>query len=575
MTALSQWINNLSIWTRLLFALLVVEIITMSIVVAATIGTFERLGAASTGSLGNARTIVLLQSLAAVFAFGATAIVAVQFVKALAARITVLTHLVNQQVDSSNLNLKLDPQNEDEFGLLIKSLNRLGESYHNNLRIVEQRAHEMETINVVAATINRTFDLQEVLDVSLREVLRASNCDVGAMYMWDERTQNLNLVSYVGLSERTIRDVFSFQLGHGLIGETGRSHEMIVIENSFEHPKYGPRMPQGMPKTQVGIPFLDVPGKLLGVMMVGTAQLRTFSPAELKLLRTVAHQVSLAIDKAQLYAQVSMHAEELEQIVQARTKMLNEAIKELSVALEKAKEADRVKSLLLSTVSHELRTPLATIKGNTSMLRAHHKQLGPDDLVAHLGDIEEETDKLTDLISSLLEMSRIDAGILRIQPHPFEIVDVLASTVNAAQLRMPERDVTLKLDLNAGNTLTLGDARRVDQIVANLMNNAAKYSAEGQAIEVALTQEDDMMIVSVRDFGKGIAPEYLEHIFDRFYQIGNTGDSTRDGVGLGLAICKGLVDAHGGKIWVESTVGVGSTFSFSLPAAQLEEVVRH
>ncbi len=544
----------------------------MSIVVTATTATYEQLQTNSTTDL---RLIVLLQSLSAVFAFGATAIVAVQFVRNLAARIIVLTELVNNQVDNSDLNLKLSPQNRDEFGLLIDALNRLGQSYHDNLQMVEKRASEMETINLVAETINRTFDLQEVLNVSLRQVIQAASCDVGTMYMWDKRTENLNLVSYVGLPENVLRDIFSFQLDEGLIGDTGCNHEVIVVENSYEHPEYKAFTPDGMPTTQIGIPFLDVPGDLLGVLMVGTKKHRTFTPDELRLLRTVAHQISLAIDKAQLYAQVSTHAEELEQIVQARTKMLNEAIKELSVALEKAKEADRVKSLLLSTVSHELRTPLATIKGNTSMLRNHHNQLSSDDLVEHLGDIEEETDKLTDLISSLLEMSRIDAGILRIESHPFEIVDVLQSAVNAAQIRMPNRDVTLTVSTGSLSTVALGDARRVDQIVANLMNNAAKYSSEGSPIEVSFKPEDDMMVISVRDCGKGIDPEFMEHIFDRFYQISNTGDSYRDGVGLGLAICKGLVDAHGGKIWVESVVGEGSTFSFSLPAATMEEVVRH
>lgn len=565
--------NDLSIWTRLLIALLIVELITMSIVVTATIASYDQIGLQPNAFNSDLRSIVLTQALSAVFAFGATAIVAVQFVKQLAERIKMLTKLVDQQVDNADLNLKLEPQNKDEFGRLVAALSRLGQSYYTTINAVQRRADEMETINVVAATINRTFDLQEVLDVSLREVLKAANCDVGAMYMWDERTQNLNLVSYVGLSEKTIRHIFSFQLGRGLVGETGSGNQMVVVENIHEHPRYGKDVPEGIPTTQVGIPFLDVPGKLLGVMMVGTAHHRTFTPGELQLLRTVAHQVSLAIDKAQLYAQVSMHAEELEGIVQARTKMLNEAIKELSIALEKAKEADRVKSLLLSTVSHELRTPLATIKGNTSMLRTHHQQIGPEDLVEHLGDIEEETDKLTDLISSLLEMSRIDAGILRIQPHPFEIVDVLQSTVHAAQMRMPNRRVSLRVAEAFEDRLALGDARRVDQIVANLMNNAAKYSEADAPIDVFLRQDNDMLVVSIKDCGKGIEPKYLEHIFDRFYQIGNTGDSSRDGVGLGLSICKGLVDAHGGKIWVESTLGSGSTFSFSLPIAQMEEVV--
>jgi two-component system sensor histidine kinase KdpD len=285
----------------------------------------------------------------------------------------------------------------------------------------------------------------------------------------------------------------------------------------------------------------------------------------LNLLKTIAHQVAAAIDKGQLYLRVSRHAGDLERIVDARTRQLAQVIDELLVAVERAKETDKLKSLLLSTVSHELRTPLATIKGNTSMLREHHHQIPGDVLAEHLQDIEEETDKLTDLISNLLEVSRIEAGVLQIHPQPIDLAAVLRSTVDAAQLRASDRPIRLNVrdDLPA----CFGDARRIEQIVANLLDNAAKYSSRGSAIEVFAESRDSELVVSVKDNGQGISPEHLDRIFDRFYQIGAGRDSGRHGIGLGLAICRGLVEAHGGGIWVESEVGHGSTFTFSLPIA--------
>lgn len=219
--------------------------------------------------------------------------------------------------------------------------------------------------------------------------------------------------------------------------------------------------------------------------------------------------------------------------------------------------------MLLSTVSHELRTPLATIKGNTSLLLQHHDRIPMELFIDHLRDIDEETDKLTELISSLLEMSRIEAGMLHIQAQSIDLVQVLSGAVDAARLRL--REHTLELDCRAKPMTVYGDARRIEQVVANLVDNAAKYSPSGTPISIRVKKRDEAVIVSVKDRGRGIAPEHLDRIFERFYQIDNSRDTGRHGIGLGLAICRGLVEAQGGHIWVESQVGRGSIFYFSLP----------
>jgi two-component system sensor histidine kinase KdpD len=276
------------------------------------------------------------------------------------------------------------------------------------------------------------------------------------------------------------------------------------------------------------------------------------------------------MEKADLYMRVSRHAEDLERIVEERTRELETVVRELSVALERAKEADKVKSLLLSTVSHELRTPLATIKGNTSLLQEYHRQLPASDLDAHLRDIEEETDKLTELISNLMEMSRIEGGSLHIQREPIDIGEVLRNSIDAARLRLESTSLShhrIDLQVDRHVPMVLGDARRVEQILANLLDNAAKFSPDGSPVAVTARVEDNQIVISVRDHGKGIPPEHIDHIFERFYQVAERGDAHRQGIGLGLAICKGLVEAHQGHIWVSSEVGIGSTFSFSLPFA--------
>jgi signal transduction histidine kinase len=476
-----------------------------------------------------------------------------------------VTMLIESQIAAEQLNIDLPGDRRGEIGRLYLALNKLGQAYRSSLQAQARRAEEMTTLNLVAETINRTLDLQEVFDTSLREALKTVNWDMGAIYMWDDRISILNMVSYVGLSEDMVREAISYELGEGLIGQAAEVREVIVVEDSRKHPTAARKAVDGFPVTQVIIPLVTVPGQLLGVLNVGHSEEKPPSQDELKLLNTVAHQIALAIDKAQLYTQASMRAEELEGIVEARTEQLAQAIDELSHALDKAKEAERLKSLLLSTVSHELRTPLATIKGCTSLLLEYYERIRPDVLEEHLRDIDAEADKLTGLISDLLQMSRIEAGVLRIQPQPIDLVAVLRSTVDAAQVRLS--DHPLQLAPSGRLPTCFGDARRIEQIVANLLENAAKYSPQGSTIEVRVTSQGEELIVSVVDRGPGIAPEHCDRIFDRFYQIGGSGDAGRRGIGLGLAICKGLVEAHGGRIWVNSKLGEGSTFSFSLPIA--------
>lgn len=443
---------------------------------------------------------------------------------------------------------------------------QLDQQYRESVQDQARVSEEMAMLNLVAETINQTLDLQQVFDTSLREALKTVLWDMGAIYMWDDRIRSLNMVSFFGLSEDIVREVISFELGQGVTGGAAQRRELVIAENLSATTEELTRTDvHGLPAIQISIPLVSVPGQLLGVLNVANSTPKRPSENELRLLKTVAHQIAIAIDKAQLLTQATMRAEELEGIVEARTEQLAQAIGDLSRALEKAKEADKLKSMLLSTVSHELRTPLATIKGNTTLLIEYHERIDPETLVLHLRDIEAETDKLTGLISDLLEMSRIQAGMLHIQPGPINLIDTLRSTLNAARVRLSPR--AIHLDSPERLPPCMADARRVEQIVANLMDNAAKYSAPDAPITVRLGQKGDSLVVSIVDQGQGIAMEHIAHVFDLFYQIDSSRDAGRDGIGLGLAICRGLVEAHGGRIWVESTLGKGSTFSFTLPIA--------
>ncbi len=228
-------------------------------------------------------------------------------------------------------------------------------------------------------------------------------------------------------------------------------------------------------------------------------------------------------------------------------------------------ELDKMKGDLLSIVSHELRTPLAVIKGYSTMLVEYDKRLSLSEKRANLISIDRAADGLTELVEHLLDMSRLDTGLLRLERSSTSILKLIRKVVAEARLRSPKHSVVLvgRKRLPRMNI----DARRIRQVLNSIIDNAIKYSNKGTKVVIEARQVRPELVISITDQGRGIPTEELGNVFDRMYRIEQrvnpkVGDM---GLGLGLAISKGLVEAHGGRIWVDSKVGRGSAFFFSLP----------
>ncbi|MGC9333295.1 MAG: GAF domain-containing sensor histidine kinase, partial [Anaerolineae bacterium] len=231
--------------------------------------------------------------------------------------------------------------------------------------------------------------------------------------------------------------------------------------------------------------------------------------------------------------------------------------------ITRERELDEIKSQLLSTVSHELRTPLASIKGFATTLLREDVEWDEASRREFLSIIDEESDRLSELIGNLLDMSRIEAGELPVEPEPVDLMPLIQET--AAEFQMMTQLHQLRLDLVPALPLVMADPRRTRQVLRNLVENAVKYSPEGGPIRIAAEPGDEMLIVSVADQGIGIEPQQLGRVFDRFYQVDSASTRQVGGSGLGLAISKAIVEAQDGNIWAESKPGTGSTFYFSLP----------
>jgi PAS domain S-box-containing protein len=227
------------------------------------------------------------------------------------------------------------------------------------------------------------------------------------------------------------------------------------------------------------------------------------------------------------------------------------------------RELDRLKTNLLSAVSHELRTPLASIKGYASLLLMYNRRLANNQKRESLEAIDRSTDRLTELIEHLLDMSRLDAGLFRLNLEAVKPSDIFSVAVSEAKLRSPK--YKFKVEINRRLPKLIGDARRLRQVIDNLLDNAIKYSPKGTQITVRAEVKAEELLVSVADQGQGIPADETDKIFDRMYRIEQRLGKDPGGLGLGLSLCKALVAAHGGRIWVESQIGQGSTFYFTIP----------
>ncbi|HEY3061584.1 MAG TPA: ATP-binding protein [Chloroflexota bacterium] len=289
--------------------------------------------------------------------------------------------------------------------------------------------------------------------------------------------------------------------------------------------------------SQLAVPMV-LQRRVVGVVDLESPHPRAYSPTEERLLVALVNHAALAIDNLHL---------------------LEEARKVAAL-----RELDRMKTELLGTVSHELRTPLGSIKGYATTLLTHGNRLKREEQREFLEIIDSEADRLRELIENLLDMSRLEAGVLRIDRAPIRLGAVMRDVLRKVQLATPDHE--LDLEWPAHDPLVAADSRRIYQIVQNLLTNAVKYSPTGGRIALAGACERHDLVVSVQDQGLGMPASELDRIFDRFHRVGGEVARRIGGTGLGLAICKGLVDAHGGRIWAESEGdGTGSVFKFTLP----------
>lgn len=233
--------------------------------------------------------------------------------------------------------------------------------------------------------------------------------------------------------------------------------------------------------------------------------------------------------------------------------------------ITKETEVDRMKSEFIATVSHELRTPMTSIKGSLGLVLGGVVGEVPAEVRDLLSIAQNNTDRLIRLINDILDISRIEAGKMEIKRAPLAPADAIQRAVQEMEGFARQREIAITTDLPEGLPRVLADSDRLQQVLVNLISNAVKFSPQRSQVTITAVPEGERVMIRVSDQGPGIPEEQRQAIFGKFHRIDNASSRRTGGTGLGLAICRAIVDEHGGQIWVESEVGKGSTFSFTLP----------
>ena len=291
-------------------------------------------------------------------------------------------------------------------------------------------------------------------------------------------------------------------------------------------------------RSLLGLPLLRG-GSPIGAIVIYRAEPGQFENKHFELLKTFADQAVIAIENARLFREIEDKSRQLE-------------------------IASQHKSEFLANMSHELRTPLNAIIGFSEVLSERMFGDINEKQAEYISDILQSGQHLLSLINDILDLSKIEAGRMELELSDFDLPSSIENTLTLVRERAVRRGIELGHTVDEHLGMVRADERRVKQVLLNLLSNALKFTPEGGRIDVRAAVRDGMAEISVADTGVGISPEDQELVFEEFRQVGTAAKKV-EGTGLGLAISRKFIEVHGGRIWVESQVGKGSTFAFTLP----------
>jgi signal transduction histidine kinase len=423
---------------------------------------------------------------------------------------------------------------------------RLFQELEERTRELGRSVEELTALGEVGQAVSSTLDLETVLTRIASHAVQLSGADGGTIYEFDESSQRFELRGSHQIEPELIEALRAnpIEMGGGTVGRAAKSRAPVEVpdlqnEREYSGTRLRPLLRQLGYRSLLAVPLLRE-DKVMGGLSIFRRRPGSFAPEVVSVLQTFATQSVLAIQNARLFREIEAKGKQLE-------------------------AANRHKSEFLANMSHELRTPLNAIIGFSEVLGERLFGELNDKQAEYTDDILSSGRHLLSLINDILDLSKVEAGRMELEMEKFDLPLAVENALILIRERAARHGIRLhhRIDERLGDVI--GDERKIKQILLNLLSNAVKFTPEGGRIDVDAAVVDGTIEISVTDTGVGIAAEDQDLIFEEFRQAGTNYAHKREGTGLGLTLTRKFVEMHGGKIWVESQPGKGSTFTFTLP----------
>jgi signal transduction histidine kinase len=406
---------------------------------------------------------------------------------------------------------------------------------------------QLTALGEISQAVSSTLDVETVLQTIVTRASQLAGADGCAIYEYDDATEAFHIRAAHNLNPSLVETLRAAPLrkGEGTMGRAAETREPIQVADIAAPGAYQSHIRDTLLgagyRALLSVPLLRE-GEIIGSLSLNRHTPGEFPQEAVEVLKTFATQSALAIQNARLFREIADKSGQLE-------------------------AASRHKSEFLANMSHELRTPLNAIIGFSEILAERMFGDINEKQTEYLQDILESGRHLLSLINDILDLSKIEAGRMELELSEFDLPQAIDNALILVRERASRRGIRLGSTIDPRLAKIDGDERKVKQVLLNLLSNALKFTPEGGRIDVGARLDGDIAEVSVADTGIGIAPEDQAAVFEEFRQVG-TADKKAEGTGLGLALSRKFIELHGGKIWVKSQIGAGSTFTFTLPLSR-------
>ncbi len=457
--------------------------------------------------------------------------------------------------------LKQVDKSLDEMDEQAKLIVRTDMELNKTQEELDKKIAGLYALQRLSRTISTTLEEEQIFQRIEASHLEDLGFEKACAFLWDEREKAFITKMHLGYSEdetKQIKSAADLQKTYLDLINNGKSASSSSLKNK---PMLREQI-KGVFKVSSFVisPVLPKEGER-GILFVGTERVDTvISEGDEEVITILANQLGQALENARLFENTWRAQQDLGKKVEERTQELTRALNELKIV-------NKRKTDFISSVSHELRTPLTSIKGYASILLAGKLGAIPAEVGERLDKINRHSDELVHLVNDLLDIARIESGRMIMKKESLDLKKISEGVLDLLAVQLKERQINLSLNIPDDANLVSADRGQIERVFINIIDNAIKFTPQKGQISISAHKLEKEVQVDIADNGCGIPEEAKDVIFEEFYRVDNPINQEVKGTGLGLSLVKHIVEAYGGKIWVESKVGTGTTFSFTLPKA--------